>query len=161
MLKCFIKVCFCRQRSREDLNGTLFEKIAFKILFACGCWGYSKVSLAEQTLSTDPINTEQIIIWFSQLHTQITCRVLFWNICPLFGKHWGEIWNSSRDSPLSRFGGGRLWTDGGNILLTNESQSVSALVWRKGTSSMTQMLRKQSSMFNQGASRSEPLWMIA
>lgn len=30
-----------------------------------------------------------------------------------------------------QFGGGRLGTDGGNILLTNESGSVSALVWRK------------------------------
>lgn len=53
------------------------KKLLSKILFACGHWGYSKVSLAEQTLSTDTINTEQIIIWFSQLHIQITCRVLF------------------------------------------------------------------------------------
>lgn len=51
-------------------------------------------------------------------------------------KHRGEISLPSRDSLDSQLRGGRLGTDGGNILLTNGSHSVSALVWRKRTSSM-------------------------
>lgn len=94
--------------------------------------------------------------WQNKAGTDLSSGSLFWHVVL---SNTEEECNVPADTSCSRFGGGRLGTDGGNILLTNESHSELVLVWWKRTSSVTQMLWTQSNMSNQEAARSEPLTM--